>query len=539
MRPMEQIGDLRYAIYARYSSAQQNPRSIEDQVYLCRARIEEDGGRDIAVYADRAETATSMRERTGLQQLLRDVSEERIDIVVAEALDRISRDLADLAWIHKRFRFRDIRLVTLEEGQVGPLHVSLKGAMAEEYVMSLAAKTRRGMEGVIRQGRAAGGLSYGYRVANRIGPDGQVLRGLREIDPDQAEIVLRIFRWYADGRSTRWIAGELNGAGVPAPRGGLWKASTINGNRGRRNGILQNELYRGQLLFGRTAARRDPDTGRRRSRAVPAEEWVSRDVPELRIVDEDLWTTVQLRRAAGCDRRTGGGPRAVRPLTPLIHCGVCGGRMTIHDRGRYVCMTRREGGACSNDRRAAAADIEQAAVQQLGEIVLWGADWISDLEAAGETVTAMRAEIDSEIAEKRARLGNLIETIELGERGDGVRNRVSELERAVAEARLRMQSLDAVPRELLPARALWSRLQERIAALASEAGSGDADGRIRAMLRIHDLIERIDVSPGDGPRAVRIEIHPRRNALIALAIAEGFEAAPGEPILRRIARVAA
>ena len=246
----------RVAIYARYSSTMQSPRSIQDQMALCRRRILDGAGvGEISTYADRAESATSLHDLHGLQRLLRDVGEGRIDIVCAEALDRLSRNLADLASLYERLRFEEVELVTVEEGVISPMHVGLKGLMNQDFVAVLAAKTRRGMEGAVREGRAAGGLSYGYRVVRRVDEDGQVLRGLREIDPLQAEIVRRIFRWYADGRSPRWIAGQLNAEGVPAPRGGLWKAVTINGNRSRRNGVLNNDLYRGQLLFGRTASR--------------------------------------------------------------------------------------------------------------------------------------------------------------------------------------------------------------------------------------------------------------------------------------------
>ena len=534
---MDSRDGARVAIYARYSSAMQNPRSVEDQFALCQRKI--DGtvtAAEITPYADHAETATSMHQRSGLQQLLRDVENGRLDLVFAESLDRISRDLADLAGLYKRLRFHDVELFTVEEGQVGSLHVSLKGVMAQEQINSLALKTRRGMEGVIRQGRAAGGVTYGYRLANRIGPDGQAIRGLREIDPERAAVVRRIFEWYAAGKSTRKIAAQLNAEGVPAARGGLWTSIAINGSRHRRNGILYNELYRGRLVFGRTESRRDPDTGRRRTRALPEEEWTVAEVPELRIIDEELWKVAQLRRQAGMDRRRGRKAGVIRPLTPLIRCGLCGGRMTVHHKGKYVCLTRRETGACGNRRRVLDADVEQAAVEQLAEFVLLGADWLSDLETAGETVVAMRAEAAGEIAERQKRLDHLIEAIELGDLGRRVRNRIADLERQIAETRLHLRALDDLPRKPRAARALWEQLQERISILGDRAMSGEAETRRQALVRIVGLIERIEVVPGEARRGVRITVRPSRDALIVLAIIEDFEVAPSEPILDRLAR---
>ena len=71
------------------------------------------------------------------------------------------------------------------------------------------------------------------------------------IDPAQAAIVRRIFCEYADGLAPRAVATRLNQEGVPSPRGGHWNASMINGNRQRRNGIINNELYIGRITYNR------------------------------------------------------------------------------------------------------------------------------------------------------------------------------------------------------------------------------------------------------------------------------------------------
>ncbi len=81
--------------------------------------------------------------------------------------------------------------------------------------------------------------------------DGSVTTGEREIDETQAKIVRRIFEQYANGMAPRQIATRLNGEGVAGPRGGPWNASTINGSRQRRNGILNNELYLGRITYNR------------------------------------------------------------------------------------------------------------------------------------------------------------------------------------------------------------------------------------------------------------------------------------------------
>ncbi|WP_424578120.1 recombinase family protein [Bradyrhizobium sp. USDA 326] len=57
------------------------------------------------------------------------------------------------------------------------------------------------------------------------------------------------------GNSPRDIAAALNKKGVPGPRGGAWNASTIDGSRKRLNGILQNELYAGRIIWNRQRPR--------------------------------------------------------------------------------------------------------------------------------------------------------------------------------------------------------------------------------------------------------------------------------------------
>ena len=90
---------MRAAIYARYSSDHQREASIEDQIRICRERIEREGWTLIESYSDAAMSgATALRP--GYQKMLEDARNGGYDIIVAEALDRLSRDLARI--IHGR-----------------------------------------------------------------------------------------------------------------------------------------------------------------------------------------------------------------------------------------------------------------------------------------------------------------------------------------------------------------------------------------------------------------------------------------------------
>ena len=74
--------------------------------------------------------------------------------------------------------------------------------------------------------------------------------------------------------------------------------STIYGNWRRGTGVLNNELYIGRLVWNRLRYLKGPDSGKRASRLSPESEWIVKDVPELRIVDDGLWKQVKARQQA-------------------------------------------------------------------------------------------------------------------------------------------------------------------------------------------------------------------------------------------------
>src|SRR6185312_855123 len=124
------------------------------------------------------------------------------------------------------------------------------------------------------------------------------IRGRLEIVESDAAVIRRIFADYLAGRPPRKIAAQLNRECVSGPRCGVWNASTINGSRQRKNGILQNELYAGVNVWNRQRFIKDPDTGKRVSRPNPETEWIRREIPDLAIVDKATFVAVQRRKAA-------------------------------------------------------------------------------------------------------------------------------------------------------------------------------------------------------------------------------------------------
>ena len=325
---------MRAGIYARYSSDNQNERSIEDQLRLCREFAARHGDAVTDIFADYEISGSSLKTRPQALRLLEEIRAGRIQVVITEDLDRLSRDQEDIAFIYKRARFASVPILTLSDGEINELHIGLKGTMNAIELKKLADKTRRGLRGRVEAGFSAGGRAYGYKVVRELDAGGELKRGLRTIDPAEAAIVKRVFSAYLAGQSPRAIAAALNREGVPAPFGRQWNASTINGNPQRGNGILCNALYAGRLVYNRVRMIKDPETGKRVSRLNPPAERTTHDLPELRIIAADDWEAVQARKRAviGVPARQQLRPKHL--FSGLARCGHCGGAYVIQTRDK-------------------------------------------------------------------------------------------------------------------------------------------------------------------------------------------------------------
>jgi hypothetical protein len=185
--------------------------------------------------------------------------------------------------------------------------------------------------------------------------------------------VRRIFREFAAGVGPRTIARTLNEEGVPGPAGKLWSDTTIRGHVKRGTGLVNNELYIGRLIWNRLRYIKDPSTGKRVSRLNPESEWIFKDVPELRIVDDELWHSVRVRQGEIAEKfanvteavrkhhkknRLNGTRRPKSLLSGLVFCGCCGGPYSLRGADRFACSNHISKGACSNSRTISREELE-------------------------------------------------------------------------------------------------------------------------------------------------------------------------------------
>ena len=271
--------------------------------------------------------------------------------MLVDTTSRISRNQGDAHHIRERLNYHGARLFTLGDGEIDAFKGAIKGLLDEQQRKELAHNIKRAQRGRVAEGRSPAGLAYGYRTASRIDDRGRFVRGLRGIDPDRAEIVRRIFREYALGQSVRAIAERLNAERVPGPRGGLWKLSTLLGKAKRGDGILRNRLFAGELVHDRTSKIIEPVSRSIRIRPNKSESWAVQAVPELRIIDQQLWERVQHQ----LDARTRTQPQAQRRakhfLSGMATCGQCGSGWIRIKSGFWGCAGVRNGADCANTRQ--------------------------------------------------------------------------------------------------------------------------------------------------------------------------------------------
>lgn len=506
---------LRAAIYARFSSENQNEKSTDDQIALCRELCEREGFKVVAVFQDRAVSGSSAVNRPGFQKMMRAAESKSFDVLVAEDVDRVSRDQGDWHTTRKRFEFLGITVHTAT-GKVTKLDGALRALMGEMFIENLVVHTRRGMEAVLRDGRRAGGKAYGYQPVP--GKPGEL-----QIVEEQAAVIRRIFKEYVEGRTVRDIAGRLNKDKVAPPSGLRWNASTIQGSAQRGSGILQNEIYIGQIVWNKVSMVKDPTTGKRLSRPNPASQHKRANAPHLRIIDDETWAAVRAKRRSIIKPTM---HRVPRLLSGLLRCPVCGGGMGsvgLH-RGepRVQCSTYRESGSCTNSRMVNRNKIEAAVLEGLREVLKDPAYWKHYLKVYNDERRQLasgaardRAKLETRAGQIKRETERFVDAIAQGAPADVIapKLRALEAERLSVEEQLAAANDQGKPVAIHPA-AIKNYLDD-IAAMRDPLDDTDASERPELIAPLRRLIHSVVVHAHPGVKGpFDVEIKGRLQELI-------------------------
>lgn len=314
--------DKRAVIYARYSTQNQTPESIERQNQLCHDYAKENGLTVIKEYHDEAKSGTQTATRSSYNRMLEDSAEGLFSKVIVFKLDRFSRNLRDFLNDQHMMNENGVQILStleiLPDGISGKLVKYNLIIAAELYSDSVADHTTSAMYRNARRGNYNGGkVPLGYSAVDDGGNKKYV------VDENESQIATFIFEQYAQGKSYSDLVKLLDQRG--------WR--TKNGDRfctGSFNSIFNNRIYIGEYGYGKGT-----------SRAVVTK------IPELQIVPAEIFEKVQKRMAQ--NKALAGRQRAKRGyiLSRFVKCGVCGSNMhhePIRSKGKarydsYRCPT--------------------------------------------------------------------------------------------------------------------------------------------------------------------------------------------------------
>lgn len=458
----------RVAFYARVSSDDQALRgTIQTQLDELERRL--GSGRGIVLvgrYADDGVSGTiHLAERPEGRRLMADAAAGLFDELHVYSADRLGRDFIDLATVRRTFEGWGIRLMTGPSGEPDLLSFDIQAAVADHARRAFLKVTADGMDRAAREGRYTGGVvAYGYRVEGvkpkaYLVPDDGVVWG----DQTAADVIRWMYERIAiDDWSCKRVADELNIRGVPTHSELVGTGTRQKGTRrewrsGRVRNMIVNELYCGELRFGRRNKEREP---------------ISAKVPAL--VSPELWQAAQdtLARHRICPKNTD----RIYLLMGVIKCGQCGLSYVGSQSNRrtwYRCNGQSPergpiAGACPG-RNIKGDHIEPQVWQDIERFLRDPGDLIEELDAAREhDAEAVRRQRELESIE--ARLADLAAERQ-GAQRLALRDLMTDMELEAELARIAAE------------RATLERQREHLAPRAQD-GAIDVDllGRLRSRL---------------------------------------------------------
>ncbi len=234
---------IRVAAYCRVStSSEEQLVSLETQKMHYETYIQSnDEWEYIGLYYDEGITGTKKDKRPGLMELMQDCEDGKIDFIITKSISRFSRNTADCLEMIRRLLELDVKVLFEKENintgtMDSELMLSILSSMAESESVSISQNATWSVKKRFEKGTFIISYPpYGYENV-----DGEMV-----IDPIKAKVVERIFNEALSGKGTRAIARGLNESGIPARKGGMWSAGTING-------MLTNEKYTGDAILQKT-----------------------------------------------------------------------------------------------------------------------------------------------------------------------------------------------------------------------------------------------------------------------------------------------
>lgn len=227
----------RAALYLRISQDHTGEaEGVERQRKSCRALAKSRGWKVLNTFEDNDISAAGSKVRPSFDALMAAVQAGKVDVIVAERYDRLSRNRRDDLRIVEACEQRGIQLSFVSGGDLdastpmGSSFLDMLASQARAEIRIKGDRQRRAQRQRAEKGKPAKGVRLtGYAL------DGSVI-------PSEADVVRRIFDQFIAGGSLKGIATGLTETGIATRRGGTWSSSSVSS-------ILRNARYTGRSIY--------------------------------------------------------------------------------------------------------------------------------------------------------------------------------------------------------------------------------------------------------------------------------------------------
>ena len=245
-RTAAQVQKTRVAAYCRVSTdSEEQETSYETQVSHYTEYIKsKPEWQMVEVYADDGISGTNTSKRDEFNRMIADCEAGKIDLILTKSISRFSRNTLDCLKYTRKLKALNIAVFFEKENintmdSKGEVLLTIMASLAQQESESLSANVRMGIQYRNQQGKVQ--INHNWFLGYTKDAEGNLV-----IDPEQAEIVRRIFREYLEGASFLQIKRSLEADGIPNGAGHLkWHESNIHQ-------ILTNEKYCGDVLLQKT-----------------------------------------------------------------------------------------------------------------------------------------------------------------------------------------------------------------------------------------------------------------------------------------------
>ena len=237
---------LRVAAYCRVSTdSDEQETSYDAQVTHYTEYIQKNPEWELAgIFADDGISGTNTKKRTEFKRMIDECMAGNIDMIITKSISRFARNTLDCLQYIRQLKDKNIPVYFEKESintmdAKGEVLITIMASLAQQESQSLSQNVKLGLQYRYQQGKVQ--VNYNRFLGYTKDKDGHLV-----IDPEQAEIVKRIYREYLEGSSMDKIAAGLMADGILTGAGKeKWHTSTINK-------ILRNEKYMGDALLQKT-----------------------------------------------------------------------------------------------------------------------------------------------------------------------------------------------------------------------------------------------------------------------------------------------